>query len=457
MLGQTRLFQNVIPPMAQAPNNMNNMLVNKQQLVYQMKVPVNQIQIKNTQVQNVQPLQNVKLRQTQIIKSPNSQGNINTNVIPKQVVLNQGFRKTYTPGQLRVTLNNQAIPPNQMVIKQPNQTIPPNQMLIRQSSQTIPPNQVIIKQPNQIPEQLIKNQNLLTSSYLNANQTLTTHIHNYQNPQLIQQQNLDNSIYIQMPNDSGTQNYNQDQKDPLNKSTSSMTLGSLAKIDYKEYPQAELSSERFFNISGYASNSYNGKIKNYNEDMTKIIVDYYKNNSIINNVGYRYYPNVSYFGVFDGHGGDKCSKFLQEKLDKILFNTPTFPYSPLESIRDAFIKAENEFKQIAIQNNKLVDRSGSCALIALIIDDYLYAINLGDSRGLYSRDGGKKFYQITRDHKPNDEKEKRRIEMNGGKIYYANNTVINGVKVQLKEEQFGKGFKFPYRLEPSGLAVSFII
>ena len=47
--------------------------------------------------------------------------------------------------------------------------------------------------------------------------------------------------------------------------------------------------------------------------------------------------------------------------------------------------------------------------------------------------------------------------MNGGKIYYGNNTVINGVKVQLKEEQFGKGFKFPYRLEPSGLAVSFII
>ena len=446
MQGQNRLFQNVIPPMAQAQNNTNNNLVNKQQLVYQMMTyPINQVQIKNSQIQNVQPLQNVQLRQTQILKCRNSQKNINPNEIPNQVVLNQGFRKTYTQGQLRATLYNQTIPPNQMVIKQPNQTIPPNQ--------------IIIKQSNLNPEQLIKKQNLLANSYLNANQTLTTHIHNYQNPQLIQQPNLKNSIYIQMPIDSGTEtkNYNQEQNNPLNKSTSLMNVESLAKIQYKEYPQAELSSKRFFNISGYASNSYNGKIKNYNEDMTKIIINYYQNNSIINNVGYGYFPNVSYFGVFDGHGGDKCSKFLQEKLDSILFNTPTFPNHPLESIRDAFIKAENEFKQIAIQNNKLVDRSGSCALIALIINDHLYAINLGDSRGLYSRDGGKKFYQISRDHKPNDEKEKRRIEKNGGKIYYGNNTVINGVKVQLKEEQFGKGFKFPYRLEPSGLAVSFII
>ena len=48
--------------------------------------------------------------------------------------------------------------------------------------------------------------------------------------------------------------------------------------------------------------------------------------------------------------------------------------------------------------------------VTLKIGDILYAINLGDSRGLYSRDGGKEFYQLTRDHKPNDPKEKARIE-----------------------------------------------
>ena len=132
-----------------------------------------------------------------------------------------------------------------------------------------------------------------------------------------------------------------------------------------------------------------------------------------------------------------------------------FPNNVVESVRETFTKAENSFRQQAVQNNKLVDKSGSCALIALIVNNILYAINLGDSRALYSRDGGREYYQITRDHKPNDPKEQARIEKAGGHVYYANKTVINGVEVTLKEEQFGPGFKFPYRLAPSGLAVSF--
>ena len=90
----------------------------------------------------------------------------------------------------------------------------------------------------------------------------------------------------------------------------------------------------------------------------------------------------------------------------------------------------------------------------LILNNILYSINLGDSRALYSYDTGRCLLQITRDHKPNDEIEKSRIEKAGGKVYYANKTVVNGVEVTLKEEQFGPGFTFPYRLSPSGLAVS---
>ena len=78
--------------------------------------------------------------------------------------------------------------------------------------------------------------------------------------------------------------------------------------------------------------------------------------------------------------------------------------------------------------------------LKLIINNKIYAINLGDSRALYSRNGGQEFYQITRDHKPNDLKEKARIEKAGGKVYYANFT-----------------FTFPWRLLPGGLAVSFYI
>ena len=91
----------------------------------------------------------------------------------------------------------------------------------------------------------------------------------------------------------------------------------------------------------------------------------------------------------------------------------------------------------------------------LIINDTLFAINLGDSRALYSYDTGHYLYQITRDHKPNDEVEKKRIENAGGKVFYANKIHRNGIEIELKEEDFGKGFTFPYRISPGKIAVSF--
>ena len=102
----------------------------------------------------------------------------------------------------------------------------------------------------------------------------------------------------------------------------------------------------------------------------------------------------------------------------------------------------------------LLDKSGSCALIMLIVDNILYSINLGDSRALYSYNSGRCLLQITRDHKPNDIIEKTRIEKFGGKVYYANTIIRNGKKIELKEEKFGKDFKFPYRVSPGGLAVA---
>ena len=232
-----------------------------------------------------------------------------------------------------------------------------------------------------------------------------------------------------------------------------MTVNSLAGLPYNNFPVAEFSSKPFLNISGYACNTYNGKIKNFNEDKVKVQYKVEKTYSVN---GKEYRALISYFGIFDGHGGENCSKFLKKNLDTILFQQSMFPNNMVESVRETFNIAENKFKQLAIQGGRLIDKSGSCAVIALIVNDILYSINLGDSRALYSRDCGKEFYQITRDHKPNDPKEKARIEKAGGKVYYANKTIINGVEVTLKEEQFGPGFKFPYRLSPSGLAVSLI-
>ena len=53
----------------------------------------------------------------------------------------------------------------------------------------------------------------------------------------------------------------------------------------------------------------------------------------------------------------------------------------------------------------------------MIIDDMVHVINVGDSRAFMSIDGGAQIGVLSRDHKPEDELEKIRIQAAGGKIY----------------------------------------
>jgi len=46
-----------------------------------------------------------------------------------------------------------------------------------------------------------------------------------------------------------------------------------------------------------------------------------------------------------------------------------------------------------------------------------YVGNVGDSRAVMSVDGGEKILLLSKDHKPEEENETKRIESNGGKIY----------------------------------------
>ena len=56
-----------------------------------------------------------------------------------------------------------------------------------------------------------------------------------------------------------------------------------------------------------------------------------------------------------------------------------------------------------------IERSGSCAIVVLIIDEMVYVANVGDSRCLMSVDCGASIAVLSRDHKPDDELEKHRI------------------------------------------------
>jgi protein phosphatase PTC2/3 len=63
------------------------------------------------------------------------------------------------------------------------------------------------------------------------------------------------------------------------------------------------------------------------------------------------------------------------------------------------------------------NRSGSCVIIVIVMDNICYVANLGDSRALLSESSSKRVFQITQDHKPNDPDEKERINQAGGYIY----------------------------------------
>jgi protein phosphatase 2C family protein 2/3 len=53
----------------------------------------------------------------------------------------------------------------------------------------------------------------------------------------------------------------------------------------------------------------------------------------------------------------------------------------------------------------------------MIINDTAYVVNVGDSRVIMSMDAGSQIAVLTRDHKPDDEQERLRIQAGGGKIY----------------------------------------
>lgn len=97
---------------------------------------------------------------------------------------------------------------------------------------------------------------------------------------------------------------------------------------------------------------------------------------------------------------------------------------PQKALFNGFKEAEETFMR---QNqNQIRDKSGSCAIVMLIIDDDVWIANTGDSRAVMSLNQGEKFVTITYDHKPSEPDEKNRIIQAGGQVYQNNNILLSG-------------------------------
>ncbi|OQR90549.1 protein phosphatase 2C [Achlya hypogyna] len=130
------------------------------------------------------------------------------------------------------------------------------------------------------------------------------------------------------------------------------------------------------------------------------------------------FDNCSIFAVFDGHGGkliaDHSAMSLTDVLEKQNINgTEVDPLDIGKALGRAFLQLDDEHRTLT-QIVSGEDHSGCTAIAAFVTHTHIIVANSGDSRGVLATDGG--VVPMSYDHKPNNEKERLRIENAGGSV-----------------------------------------
>ncbi|CAO3695652.1 unnamed protein product [Rhizopus stolonifer] len=126
---------------------------------------------------------------------------------------------------------------------------------------------------------------------------------------------------------------------------------------------------------------------------------------------------LSFFGVYDGHGGSTIAQYTGQTLYKKLLESEHFDKKEYkEAFKEAFSLLIEPY------NNYAMDPSGCTAVAALITkENHIIVANAGDSRAIISTAG--KAKPLSFDHKPTDEIEIERITKAGGFVEYGR---VNG-------------------------------
>ncbi|XP_076909308.1 putative protein phosphatase 2C 60 isoform X1 [Bidens hawaiensis] len=169
--------------------------------------------------------------------------------------------------------------------------------------------------------------------------------------------------------------------------------------------------------------------------------------------------STSFFGVYDGHGGQAVSKFCAKFLHQQVLKHEAYSAGDIGTAAqksflrmDEMMCGQRGWRELAILGNKMDQFSGmiegliwsprsgklkalednwsteegphsnyegpacgSTACIAIIRNNQLVVANAGDSRCVISRKG--QAYNLSKDHKPDLEVEKERIYKAGGFIH----------------------------------------
>lgn len=126
------------------------------------------------------------------------------------------------------------------------------------------------------------------------------------------------------------------------------------------------------------------------------------------------HPGRAFFGVYDGHGGYRCSKYLETAMVKAVgeLADPTNE----TALKQASMSVDAEFLKREAERE-----DGSTAVFCIVTPDEakktykITTANIGDSRAILLRANGK-VEPLTEDHKPNNPEEMERIQKAGGSV-----------------------------------------
>ncbi|KAF8693723.1 hypothetical protein HU200_039140 [Digitaria exilis] len=151
--------------------------------------------------------------------------------------------------------------------------------------------------------------------------------------------------------------------------------------------------------------------------------------------------HTSFFGVYDGHGGESVALFCAKQFHVELCNHQDYQNNLPAAIRSVFFRMDelllqsDEWKESLRAGSKCLmqflesgfcapkkvttpyiapQKTGSTACVAIIRNHQIIVGNAGDSRCVVSRNGQAVVLSV--DHKPMDQAERNRIQRAGGEV-----------------------------------------
>ena len=216
----------------------------------------------------------------------------------------------------------------------------------------------------------------------------------------------------------------------------------VAKNNYQDYNRTIDNNNKYMNKDYHNYNSYNNNYtpkKIIEEKMSNDILDSYyieNNSSLIKDLAYKENANSRYrdymedkgksilnfnssennalICLFDGHGGQEVSKFLQENIAKFWLEIlPLNQDNYGNKIKNVFLNLDQKLKE-----NHFYQVGSTGCIVYLTIENsqkILYCANVGDTRAVLIKNN--KGVRLTYDDRASDPKEHERIVSHGGIVF----------------------------------------